>query len=119
VTSVRGERLRRASLDWQSGLTTEVSSRHRIVAEQSFRRTLHGQPAGLQDVAVVGNFQGGQCILFDELYGDALLADPLDGLEDQVDEHRCQSHGRFVEQQEGWISQERSRHSQHLLFATR
>ena len=58
------------------------------------------EAARLQQVGVVGDAQRRQRVLLDDEHRRALLADGLDGVEDQVDEHRRQAHRRLVEQQQ-------------------
>ena len=36
---------------------------------------------------------------------------------DEVDEHWGQSHRRLVQQQQGWVAEQRPRHGEHLLLA--
>ena len=40
-----------------------------------------------------------------------------DGLEDQVNQHGRQAHGRLVEQEDVWTGHQRAPHGQHLLLA--
>jgi hypothetical protein len=47
----------------------------------------HVELAKLRHVQVVGNLEGGEGMLFHEQDGVVLFADPLGGLEDDVDQH--------------------------------
>ena len=83
----------------------------------SVGRALQAQAARLEHVGVVGDPQRGQRVLLDQQHGDALLADLLDRLEDDVDQHRRQAHGRLVEQQQLRVAEQRARDGEHLLLA--
>ena len=46
----------------------------------------------LEGVLAASQLKGGEGILLDKQHGDALVADLLDRVEDQVDEHRGEPH---------------------------
>ena len=73
--------------------------------------------AGLEHVGVVGDLERGQGVLFDDQHGHALVPDPFDGFEDDVDEHRREPHRGLVEQQQGRVAQQRPGDGEHLLLA--
>ena len=122
---------------WGVGAPAPVLG-HRIVrvvfavapdAQQSLLQiAVGGQPPRLHDPVdpaidhdrdVLGNLRGDADILFDDEDRFAFVAEPDEHLLQQRHDHRRQTFGRLVHDQEVRVEEERARDRQHLLFAAR
>src|SRR3970040_551955 len=75
----------------------QIGALHARVGEQRIVRALQGDTAGLEDVAAVAELERLDDSLLDEKDRQApALADPLDGLEDLLDDPRAEPLRRLV-----------------------
>ena len=79
--------------------------------------TLHAEGAGLKDKGVVGDFEGGVGVLFDQENGDAFLVQRLNDFKDIPDDEGGQTEGRLIHHQELGTHHEGTSYRQHLLLA--
>src|SRR6185437_13189127 len=99
---------------------TQIGLAHGRVVRELVRRALQVHLAVFQDVGVAGDAQRQAHVLLHHQNGQALLAvEPLDGLEDLLDQQRRQAHRRFVQQDHARARHKRAADGQHLLFAAR
>ena len=70
-----------------------------IVLQEMGSRIGQRDPAGFQDITIMGNAEGFVGVLLDEQHGDALMAiDILEDAKNFFDEFRCQSQRGFIKQ---------------------
>ncbi len=74
-------------------------------------------PAGLQDVAVARDLQGGGGVLLHQKDGNPLLVEPADDVEDLPDQQRRQAQGGLIQEQQPGPGHQGPAQSQHLLLA--
>ena len=86
-------------------------------AMSSLRRAGHGDAAGLEDVAAVGDLQRAEGVLLDEEHGDVERLHALHHVEDLGDEDRGEAHRRLVEQEARGAAHQRAGDGEHLLLA--
>src|SRR5690606_32095908 len=112
-----GRRPKQPQLRMMSG--SQVSLADFVVGKQVRTRIRQHDLARFKHIAAVGDLEGLMGVLLFQRYGDALLADGLDDLEDLSNDQRRQPEGGLVKQQQGRLGHERPADGQHLLFTAR
>src|SRR5271166_1023116 len=90
---------------------------HLVVTEQCLRRALEHDAAVAHDVEPIRNGQRDRELLLDQQDRDAAFGDALQQLAHQIDQHRRQALGRFVDHDQIRVTHQRAADGQHLLLA--
>ena len=96
----------------------EVGAFHLLVCAQGRAFVVQDNSAGLEDVAVVGNFERKVRVLFHQQNCDAQrLINFDDFLKDRFHQNWRDTKGWFVEHEAPWFAHEGATDGEHLLFA--
>src|SRR5579872_279114 len=106
----------RVSAGGQSA-SAEIGVTHPCVVLQHTRRTGKDDPARLQNVSLVSDFEGERGILLDHEDRDTVLVDGPDQIQHAIDVKRRKPHGRFVHDDHPRPAHQRPRHRDHLLLS--
>src|SRR6266849_4349859 len=98
-------------------LVPEICASHLLSLPERRAPIAQNHASGLQDVGMVGDAEGHVRVLLDEQHGRACSADLADDPEDLLDQQRCESKGRLVEQKQAWRCHQRPSDGEHLLLA--
>src|SRR5690606_39457559 len=88
-----------------------------FVLQKLLGATGEDQLAGVEDHRTVGHAKGRDGVLLDDDGGDAALLDAVDDVLDLLDDHRRKALIGLIEQQELYLTRERTGNGQHLLLA--
>src|ERR1700694_1333540 len=110
-------------MSWKSSciaLVTEVRTAHGLVALQLGALAFDRDTADLENIGVGGQLERNPRILLDQQDRDLVLAiDRPDDLEDRANDDRRQAEGRFVEEHQARLHEQRAGEREHLLLTAR
>src|SRR6266566_4693124 len=97
-------------------LVPEICASHLLPLPERRAAIPQDHASGLQDVGMVGDAESHMRVLLDEEHGRARSADLADDAEDLLDQQRCESKGRLIEQKQAWPCHQRPSDGEHLLL---
>src|SRR5512139_2971653 len=100
-------------------LPSQVGLLHMGMVDQLGGLPFERHPPGLQDVCIMGDFEGSVGILLDKEDRMALLVQCDDDVKDRIDEEGSQAQGGFVKKKNPRVGHQSPADGQHLLLATR
>src|SRR5438309_7379998 len=98
-------------------LMPQVCASHLLPLPERRAAIAQDHASGLQDVGMVGDAESHMSVLLDEEHGRPGSADLADDAEDLLDQQRCKSKGRLVEQKQARPCHQRPSDGEHLLLA--